>query len=360
MADQDADAAPEAESGPDIPAERPGFAERFDDAFGKAFGEHDINGAGDDDEGAVATAKDAPEGEEPEPEDDDGQEKMPEDDDDLEEAAQADAEADSEQEDAEAEEDEEDEDMALHRAYTTLHDKGIPSKVLKRTPKAELIAWARSVDESGKGADGASTAEHDEASKGDAKGAAGEAAQPTPRAWADTRKGLADKLGIDEESAEALKPFHDSHEALSAEVKELRSLVETTTAALREREGQATIDKNVRRLQARYPALKDPAGIEKLVDEAADLLAGAKSRGKKIDETKLFDKAATLAFGAAKRSDMAQLRRNGVSTPPRTAGGFSAPNDEGDYWSKAMSYVEAGRPELASRLKFPQRKPDRK
>lgn len=276
---------------------------------------------------------------------------------------QARAHEDEEDEPEESEEGEEpedaedDEDMALHRAYTTLHDSGVPAKVLKRTPRAELIAWAGSVGSEKAGERDESASAGDKTASEVAAGAkeGGTPAQEKAADWAAMRKSLAEGLGIDEESADALKPLHDTIESLRAEVRELRASTDGATAEARAREGRATIDLHVQRLSSSgYSQLaRDPKAREKLVAEASVLLKGGMK-----DATRIFDKAAMLAFGAPKRGDLAQKRRNGVSHPPTIRGEHAGMEvgDENDYFARALDFIDAGRKDLAASLKLPKPK----
>lgn len=303
--------------------------------------------------GKTRAEKEEPEVEEEEDEDADELEELPGEDDDLEDAADDGAKASDESDD----DTEDDEDMALHRAYTVLHDANVPASVLKNTPKKKLIAWAAEVVERAKGAtDGASKSQRASDTSTDAKGTGEPAQASTAAAWADRRRVIAEKLGIDEEAADAFQPLHDENEAMRAEVKALRSELEQTNAATRERAGQATINAEMKRLQEHgYTQLgRSEKAREKLKDAAITIVEGLKARGLPIDATKVFNRAAREAFGDPKRDDLAQLRRNGTSTPSRLGGGLggAAPSEE-SYWTKAIDLAVDGKSEQIKRLRPP-------
>lgn len=267
--------------------------------------------------------------------DSDDEEADEEDEPDLDDEEETEASRDEAEEDEETEDDE-DEDMALHRAYTTLHDKlKVPASVLKSMPKAKLIAWAERV--------GAETAEaHESPSKT-------EQGRETPvvakedgkaaSAWADHRRGIAEKLGIDEESADAFKGLFDTNAALQARL----DAIERRDV---QRDGQATIDREMRRLVGQYGrALKGESEMkEAILDKASTIVAGLKARGEKVNVREAFDEAARIKLGDPKRADLAQKRRNGVSTPPERVGtGRTAPLDEDDYWSRGVDLALANK-----------------
>lgn len=304
-----------------------------------------------------AEKESAPADDEEEGEDADELEQLPGEDDDIEDEADDGAKASDDEESEEEPDEEDDEDMALHRAYTVLHDANVPASVLKNTPKKKLIAWAAEVVERAKGAaDGASKSQQGSDTSTDAKGAGEPAQAQTAAAWAARRSVIAEKLGIDEEAADAFKPMHDENEAMRAEVKALRSELEQTNAATRERAGQETINAEMKRLQEHgYAQLgRSEKAREKLKDEAITIVEGLKARGLPIDPANVFDRAARAAFGAPKREDLAQLRRNGTSTPSRLGGGLggAAPSEDA-YWTKAIDLAEQGKPELIKRLRPP-------
>ena len=308
---------------------------------------------------AAATGKkkkaDTEDDDEPDLDDEEDSELDEETDEDDEPAASADDEESGEDEGEDADDEEDDEDIALHRAYTILHDAQVPASVLKHTPKKKLIAWAAEVAERAKGAASASTNGQGSDTSADAKGA-GKPAQADPAAaWAARRSVIAEKLGIDEEAADAFKPLHDENEAMRAEVKALRSELEQTNAATRARAGQATIDAQMKRLQdAGYPILaKSSKAREKVKDEAITIVEGLKARGMALDADKIFDKAVKV-LGAPKRRDLAQLRRNGTNTVSDLGGGLTEESSSEDaYWMKAVDHAVNGRTELIKRMRPP-------
>lgn len=266
------------------------------------------------------------------PDEDEELEELPGDDDDLEDAADDGAKASDEEEE---EADEDDDDMALHRAYTRLHEKGIPAKVLKRTPKDELIAWADRVgDEKAKSDEPASkTAQGRETSDG-----AKETGKPAS-AWAVMRSVLAEKLGIDEDAADAMKPLHDANEALQARLDALE-------ARTVQRDGQVTIDKEMRRLGAQYGSTlrRDSEKQESILDKASTIVAGLKARGAEINVRKAFDEAARAVMNGAPKPDLSAKKRNGVSAPPERVGNSrTAPLDEESYWSRGVDLAMSGK-----------------
>lgn len=259
-------------------------------------------------------------------------------------------------EDGEEEDDEDDidEDMALHRAYTTLHDQGIPARVLKRTPRHELISWAQSVEAGTSAKAASSSADGDPDSTGDVTKAASDSSPGASKSWADIRKGIADSMGLDESAVEALRPLYDENATLRAEMAEAKSRTDEALAQAREREGRATIDSQVRRLRKNYPELRDDEGVQKLVEEASTIVAGLRARGKDADAKTIFDKAALLTWGAPKRGDLAQLRRNGASPPPDAFGASrGSPLGDDEYWERAVGHAVNGRSDLIKRLKPP-------
>lgn len=320
--------APEAEE-PETGGEEQGggvtLEEHADSAIDAALAEHDP---------FPSTAEDEEEDE------DEGEE---------EEAASGSAEGadDADEDDAdESEEPEEDdldterdlEDLAIHKAYTTLHAQGVPAKVLKHTPKATLIAWAKRVEAQTSAGTAEKQALGDDEREGAKTGRAAKAG--TAPDWAATRQGIADKLGIDEDAADAFKGLHDSLTAAQAELAEMR--------------GQMVIDTNVRRLERKYPQLAEkPELVEKLTAKAHKLAAS----GGYESSRELFDDAAKLI---KLDRDLAAKRRNGVSTPARLAGGYGQPAaDLDEDFQRRMDLVEAGKFELARSLPPPrtQKKP---
>lgn len=296
----------------------------------------------DDEEDRAPQGKAKIEDDEPEEE----EETVAEDDDEEGEPEEA-----AEGDEGETEGDEDESEIALHRAMTTLHDEGVPASVLKRTPKEKLIAWAATVEAKRTAASGAETSDADskrESSNG-AKTGTEEPAQAALPDWATVRKGIAKSLGVDEDSVEGLKYLHDGLTASLAEAKEARTALEAERSEARAREGREVIDRNVRRLMKVYPQLKrDPAAKDLLMEQAVMLRRGGLAK-----ERELFDKAGLLAFGKPKRSDMAQLRRNGTSTPPTMGKGRMQPLTEDEYYERALDFVDAGRKDLIATLKPP-------
>ena len=271
-------------------------------------------------------------------------------------------EEDQELEEADEPEAEEDEDMALHRAWTFLHDElNVPASVLKTTPKEKLIAWgaearARAKAETEAEADDGSSGETKSGATKDTKG--GPAQAPTSD-WSAVSKSIANELGVDDAAAD--RAFRPVFEALDGKVQALEARLEAAETAARTREGQATIDMQVRRLSAHYPQLKgDQAARGKLVQKAVTLFKTGEYEGR--GPRAVFDDAAQLVLGKPKRSDLAQLRRNGVSHVEQSRGQSSLEtSSENDYFAKATDYALAGRADLIKRLKPPPnlRKPER-
>jgi len=339
--------------------ERQTVDEKLDSALGAAIEEHDPFTEGD------AEGDAEPEGEAGEPEaeapeyGEDLQDSAEEEAEESEEEADEDEEEGEEQASAEAEEPDEPEDegaarereeIALHRAYTTLHEQGVPFSVLKKTAKATLIAWAERVDAAGKPKGDPASGEDAEPARG-AKGERQEA--PSKKAllgldWRATSKAMADELGVDEQSAE--RAFRPAFESLEKAVAERLEALET---AQLEQAGRAAISANVQRLEAKYgKALAgNPEKRERLIARAERL---AKAGGYESAE-QVFDEAAILELGEV-RPDYSQKRRNGVSTPPSRLGGFGEPaSDEDEDFQRRMDLVEAGRFEQARALPPPLR-----
>jgi len=338
----------------------------FDAAFESADLDTDDDGSDNQPVEKPARAKAKPE---PKEEADEDEPEVEEEGGDEELAASADDDEDDEQEagddDGAAEEDDADEDsedLAIHRAWTLLHESGVPAKVIKNTPKAELIAWAERVESRAEQAraDAADAKSQEQTTSKGAKASDDSAASQKPQDWAALRQAISEKLGVDVESADSLKPLFDAHEATRAEVKEMRARFESAESAAREREGRALIDTHTRRLSETYPKLRESSKArERLVAEAKVQIAGMRAGGAKdIDATKVFDKAALLAFGPPKRSDLSKLRRNGAATHPgQKGGGLRAPaQTEDEYYARALDHVDAGRPDLARNLRPPERK----
>lgn len=306
--------------------------------------------------GVKALAGDEPE-EDDEPEVDEEDESEA-DDDELEASAE-----DDDEPDEESDEDEDDEDMALHRAYTKLHDAlNVPASVLKSMPKAKLIAWAERVGEEEAEAPSKDSKETEQGRETrEAAKQSGEA-KPTGTSWPDFRRSLAEKLGIDEDSADAMKPLYDRLEAIEAKQTTAEAQRAEDRAAAARRDGQATIDTELRRLGRMYPKLsRDSEKQDAIVEEASTTVAGLKAQKKPIDVRAVFNKAARAVMGDPKRSDLAAKRRNGVSTPPETLGlGRTTPLDEAAYWDRGVSLAIAGKGKDAiARLKPPPMKPGR-
>lgn len=314
-------------------------------------GDLHVAAAGKGANNGARVAKDEDEaGESEEEDEEDGQEDLPGEDDDLEDSAEADTD-----EDDDAEEEEEDEEAALEHAYEVLlKARRAPFSVLKSTPKAKLIAWAKQVEaESSEAAEGASSdAERGRGAPDGAKAGGKEAptAEPdTAKAWAAMRASIAEKLGVDEESADGLKPLFDRQMALESKLAALEASREESAVAAREREGRATIDRELRRLERKFPGLRsDSKKVEGLVQAAAALIQGKAA----ATATEAFDMAARAKLGKARRSDLAQHRRNGLSSvPERRSGGFSGVDlSEDEYWRRGVDLAYSGRRDLISKL----------
>lgn len=337
------------EEKPDLSADDgPTVAEKAEAELDAALASMDVHDD-DDEEDKAAAAK--------------AKKKADEDDDDIPEGGEElDVEDDEEEPEAsdddkdEEESEEDDEDVALHRSYTILHEQGVPTSVLKRTPKEQLIAWASRVEASTATKNGAKTPEPDsERDSSDGAKTESEPAQAAIPDWATARKGIAEKLGIDEESADAFKYLHDAQVARQAREDSLMAELKAMRESAMARDGRETIDRNVRRLKERYPQLKrDPDAKTKLLNEAVLL-----RRGGVNGEKELFDKAALLAFGQPKRSDLAAMKRNGLSHGPTGTKGIKTQAvSEDDYWVKTLDHIDAGRPELARAVAPP--RPQRK
>jgi len=307
--------------------------------------------------GQKSKAKKDPEPDEAE--DDDGDDVDEEDEEELE-ASDSDAEEgeleekDEEDEDGDDEADAEDE---LDSAYATL--LALPKahrpllSDLKNMPRAKLIAWAGRVDAANAEAKEASSkTEQGRETPNDAK----ETGKPAST-WAAVRAGLAEKLGIDEDAADALKPLHDANEALQARLAALE-------ARTVQRDGQVTIDKEMRRLTAQYgPILRrDSEKQEAILEHASTIAAGLKARGVAVNARKVFDQAARAVMNGGPKADLATKRRNGASTPPETIGNSkAAPLDEESYWTRGVDLALAGKGKDAiARLKPPPLKPGRR
>jgi hypothetical protein len=118
----------------------------------------------------------------------------------------------------------------------------------------------------------------------------------------------------------------------------------------------------LKRLERPSPGLRsDSEKSEEVVEAAADMIAGARKRGQSITAHDAFNKAARAVLGRARRSDMAQLRRNGASTPPdRIGSGRNGDvTDEKGYWGRAMDLAYSGRPDQIARMPYPSPKKPR-
>lgn len=277
-------------------------------------------------------------------EDDDEEESKPA-------AKKAAREDEEEDEEPEPDEDEEDEEAQLEHAYEVLlKARRAPFSVLKSTPKAKLIAWAETVEAEQKdGGEPSSTeTQADGAKETGAPAQAGAAID-----WASISKGIADELGVDASSAErAFKPVGD---ALVRHVQAALAPLREQAEAAKAQAGRAAISSNVRRLKDSYDQLKTAKNQEKLTEKAHKLLKTA-DPGEFPDHETLFDAAADRLWGAPKRRDLAQKRRNGVSTPAQLAGGYGAPaaNEDEDFMRR-MDLVEGGHFEQARALPPPRR-----
>lgn len=289
--------------------------------------------------------------EEPEPEQDDLEEG--DDEGDENEINGRDVEDDDDDEDApdledEDEDDDVDEDMRLHRAYTVLADRGIPARVLKRTPRSELIAWAERVGREDGAAAAGSPAKNGhgrEAPDGAKAEREAPVAAPSGPDWATMRAGIAEKLGVSEESVDGFKHLHDTNESLRAELRDLRDTLAKDREESRAREGRATIERELRRLNRHYPGVKDDSDkSERLTEMAADLINGANRRGEPLSAQDAFNRAARALLGKARRGDLAQHRRRGVSSPPEGRGGPGfVSGDEEARWTRSVDLAFAGK-----------------
>lgn len=266
------------------------------------------------------------------------------------------AEADEDDED---EDEEQDEESMLEHAYEVLlRAKRAPFSVLKSTPKAKLIAWAKQVEEeqanATRGASRPPDAKRD--APDDSKDADSPAEGESDDTWQSKRSALAKKLGLDEETVDAFKPLYDDNRTVKAELAALREEMQA-------RDGRETINREMRRLTESYPTLKsNEKKAEKVLDEARTLVAGLKARGKRVDPEAVFNKAAQTVLGKAPRSDLAALRRNGFATMPQgTREGLDTTKSTTEYWDKAVTHAMNGRGDLISRLRPPpQEEPKRR
>lgn len=321
-----------------------------EDALDKALG--DVLGTGDDDEPAprrqpkAAADEDdeleAPEEEEDEPADDDDREYG----EDLNDSGE------------ESEEPEEDEEAALDRAHEIL--KGIaPYSVLKRTPKAALIAWANRV-EAERAAASSSSESAEEASDEapDTKAKAGKSPAKSGDAatrWAELRSNGATSLGVDEESFEgAVKPLFDMMESLREENAAMRADQARVRDETLIRDAQVTIDGQLKRLEKLgHQGLRGDAGkVEKLIEHATALI-----RGKVVKTAEeAFTAAAKALLPRPRRTDLAQHRRNGFSEAPlRRSDRASSATSEDEWWAENMDHAYAGRRNLIGRSPIPTR-----
>lgn len=264
-------------------------------------------------------------------------------------------------EDEEGEEAPEDEEAALEHAYEVLlRRKAAPFSVLKRTPKATLIAWADRVEADEAAASASSPApeqEDDEAPV--TKAQAGKSpAKPGDSAtrWAEIRSNAAIALGVDEDAIDgAIKPLHDANESLREELAEMRAERARDRDESLVREARVTIDGELKRLEKLgHQGLRaDADKVEKLVEHATALI-----RGKVVKTaTEAFTAAAKALLGRPKRADLAQLRRNGFSEPPtRRSDRASTATSEDEWWAENLDHAYAGRRGLIGRSPIPSRK----
>ena len=304
-------------------------------------------GQDDDDEDYDDPVADSAEAADPGDEDEEDPED-PEEDEEEEEDDEASMEADEDLEDEEDEADpDEDELFEAMLAIKAAYPK-IKASVLKRTPKNELIAWGQEVMEENE----ASGSPDPSASKQTEKESPSKPARDGLGDWETYSGALAEKLGIDAEAVEAFRPLFDA----AAQVPELKERTEKSESDARVAQGQATINDQMRRLERKFPKLRDneKAGQE-VIDEALTQIAGLERRGKEVDLNKAFERAARQVSARLPRSDIKQLRRNGGSTPPTTRpkGRTSGFETEDDYFAQALSLADRGQSHRIADLKPP-------
>jgi len=310
-----------------------------DKAFEAAFAEHIPAAEGDDEDD-----------EKPAEADEDGQSEEAEDDEEGQESGLEDS-AKDEQTDEE-EPDKDDEELALHRAWTLLSEAGIPTSVLKlikRTPKHELIAWAeREVAKAAASEPTGDAGESDDTSDG-AKTSAGPAQGDADLDWAAVRQGIQDKLGVDEEGADALKPLYDAA-LLGREAKRELEQVKQALAEIRQAGARSTIDTEMQRLKQAIPALKTN---RKARDEVVEWATALAKTGKFTTAREVFD-AAVKHVPALQKPDLSAKQRNGVSTPPptRTNGARQFASVD-EYQDETLRLIESGKRDAAFRLRPP-------
>jgi hypothetical protein len=265
-------------------------------------------------------------------------------------------------------EDEQDAEDELFEAQLTLRAAGVPASVIKSTARATLLAWAERVSEQGskgKGSDDPAGAEPgDKPASEIAKKGAAEPARAALPTWSEFSKLAVDEFGASEDAvSKVFKPLHDAVGSLLEQNAEMVKQVTAANRSATQREGQAIVEKEMQRLQGKYPALKrDEKLADAVLDEARTLFAGLKARGEDVDPKAIFDRAARNVAGRPKRSDLQQLKRNGNSPAPTSrfdGEDREASTDEG-YWGSIADMVEAGASrERMSRLKPPPRKQKR-
>lgn len=333
-----------------------------EDALDKALG--DVLGGEDDDgppaprqpKGAKARAKVEDDDDEVEPSEEEGDAEPDEDDDDETGEDLNDSAADEDEED----EPEGDEEAALEHAYEVLlKRKAAPFSVLKRTPKATLIAWANRVEAEEAEVSASSPApKRDDGEAPDTKAQGGKSpAKPgdAETRWAAIRSNAATALGVDEEAVDgAFKPLHDANESLREEVAAMRAERARDRDESLAREARVTIDGELKRLEKLgHQGLRaDADKVEKLIEHATALI-----RGKVVKTAaEAFTAAAKALLPRPKRADLAQHRRNGFSEPPtRRSDRASTATTEDEWFAENLDHAYAGRRHLIGRTPMPSR-----
>lgn len=365
----------EAAAEPQEEAQEQSSQERIDSALDKAIDEFadkmgwEDAGKSTPEESAakVAKALEAPdeEEEEGEPEGDE--------DEDADEAAEPEAsgeeeeEADGEQKGAEAEKETEEEDGTdLERALSALRLAGVPSDVIENTGRAKLIAWGLKVAEreSKRAADFEAKLKAREPAP-EVETTKSAPAQAAALDLAPAMQTIADELGVEPESA--TKAFTPIVEAILKQVRgeheERLSKIEQGVASSQAAAGRQIISSNVERLAAVYPTLRSDSKLQhKLIEKAHALSRATGPNGEKLygSADEVFDDAAKITLGAPKRGDLAQKRRNGVSTPPGIRGSSTAPKTWEEAMDRKLELIEAGRTDLAKRVPLPPMIPKQK
>jgi len=250
-------------------------------------------------------------------------------------------------------------DEAMERALLALRYSGVPSEIIKTTPRDQLIAWGTEAAARRAKTEAALEERATELRELKERTTKAPDAQASPAAapdWSPHLKALAETLGLEPEAAKAaFGPVLDAvYKQATGALEGRVSQTEATAAQVAREQGQRTISEQMRRLEATYPnagLAKDPDLRSKVQEKALALY----KTGEYGDADSIFNDAAAI-LRLSERGVPAEKRRNGVSSSqterPR-AGDLS----EDDGFLAAMDRVEAGdlrgAYDIGSRIKPP-------